>query len=66
MTDTLPFSAHLTADGRYVNIRIPADRLPRELRSNPARMNVRLLPESRLPSRLRRWIPAYLLALKSS
>ena len=64
MNDTLSFSANLTADGKYVNIRIPVGELPQVLRMNPTRMNVRLMPETRLPTKARHWLPPYLLALK--
>jgi hypothetical protein len=66
MHDTLPFSAHLTADGKYVNIRIPVNELPQALRMNPTRMNIRLMPETLGPSNARRWVPPFLLALKAS
>ena len=66
MNDTLPFSAHLTADGKYVNIRIPVAELPPLLRSNPTRMNIRLLPETRARGAASQWLPPFLLALKAN
>ncbi|MGH8445747.1 MAG: hypothetical protein ACREVL_10800 [Solimonas sp.] len=64
MSDTLPFVVQLTADGKYLNVRIPVASLPAELRRRPSAMSVRLLPEppgSRRPGQ--RWLPEYLLAL---
>lgn len=65
MYDTLPFAVQLTADRKYLNVRIPLDSLPPALRRQPSAMNVRLLPESN-EVRTRPWrtfVPDYLLAL---
>lgn len=62
MYDTMPFIVQLTADGKYLNIRVPVTSLPAELRRRPSRMNVRLLPEV-APRQPWRWVPPFLLAL---
>ena len=63
--DTLPFAVQLTADRKYLNVRIPVESLPPELRRQPSAMNVRLLPErpdiKNQPWRT--WVPDFLLAL---
>jgi hypothetical protein len=64
MNDTLPFAVQITADGKYLNIRLPVSHLPPELRKSPSRMNVRLLPERMDTRRAPRWLPPFLLALK--
>lgn len=65
MLDTLPFVVQITADGKYLNVRIPVASLPTALRKQPSAMNVRLLPETAEMKRRpwRRWMPDYLLAL---
>lgn len=65
MIDTLPFAVQITADGKYLNVRIPVTSLPAELRKRPSAMNVRLLPESQAVKRQpwRTWVPDFLLAL---
>lgn len=67
MIDTLPFAVQVTADGKYLNVRIPVTSLPAELRKRPSAMNVRLLPETQEVKR-RPWrigVPDFLLALAS-
>ncbi|MGB1561448.1 MAG: hypothetical protein ACPHN2_08115 [Sinimarinibacterium flocculans] len=63
--DTLPFAVQLTADRKYINVRIPVQSLPPELRRRPSAMNVRLMPErpeiKNQPWRNR--VPDFLLAL---
>ncbi len=63
--DTLPFSVQLTADRKYLNVRIPVDSLPSALRRQPSAMNVRLMPETQEVKRQpwRTWVPDFLLAL---
>ncbi|SFF49147.1 hypothetical protein SAMN04488120_105194 [Fontimonas thermophila] len=63
--DTLPFAVQLTADGKYLNVRIPVGSLPAELRKRPSAINVRLLPEQPeiRAQRWRPWVAPYLLAL---
>lgn len=63
--DTLPFAVQFTADRKYLNVRIPVDSLPPELRRQPSAMNVRLLPEQpEVRSKpWRGWVPNFLLAL---
>jgi hypothetical protein len=63
--DTLPFAVQLTADRKYINVRIPVESLPPELRRRPSAMNVRLLPErAEIKNQpWRNWVPDYLLAL---
>lgn len=63
--DTLPFSVQLTADRKYLNIRIPVDSLPSALRHRPSAINVRLMPETQEVKRQpwRTWVPNFLLAL---
>ncbi|HBG31917.1 hypothetical protein [Sinimarinibacterium flocculans] len=63
--DTLPFAVQLTADRKYINVRIPVESLPAELRRRPSAMNVRLLPERPEIKNQpwRNWVPDYLLAL---
>jgi hypothetical protein len=67
--DTLPFAVQITADRKYLNVRIPVSHLPAELRDCPSAINVRLMPEMaevRARSRAwQRWAPAYLLALRA-
>ncbi len=65
MFDTLPFAVQVTADGKYLNVRIPVTSLPQELRKRPSAMNVRLMPEAEEVKRRpwRRWVPDFLLAL---
>lgn len=67
--DTLPFAVQITADRKYLNVRIPVSHLPSELRDCPSAFNVRLVPETaevRARSRAwRRWVPRYLLALQA-
>jgi hypothetical protein len=67
--DTLPFAVQITADRKYLNVRIPVSHLPVELRDCPSAINVRLMPETaevRARSRAwRRWVPDYLLALQA-
>lgn len=65
MADTLPFLVQITADGRYLNVRIPVSSLPAELRKRPSAMNVRLMPEAiEVKQKLSQtWVPDYLLAL---
>ncbi|MEW6167693.1 MAG: hypothetical protein AB1651_08340 [Pseudomonadota bacterium] len=63
--DTLPFAVQLTADRKYLNIRIPVDSLPAELRKRPSAMNVRLMPEQPevKAKPWRNYVPDFLLAL---
>jgi hypothetical protein len=63
--DTLPFAVQLTADRKYLNVRIPVDSLPAELRKRPSAMNVRLMPEQNeiKTKPWRTWVPDFLLAL---
>jgi hypothetical protein len=61
MSDTLPFTVQLTADRKYVNVRIPVAALPAHLQKCPSAMNVRLTRES---GRIDRWTPPFLLALE--
>ncbi len=65
MIDTLPFVVQVTADGKYLNVRIPVTSLPTELRKRPSAMNVRLMPETEAVKQQpwRGWVPNYLLAL---
>ncbi len=65
MIDTLPFAVQVTADGKYLNVRIPVTSLPAELRKRPSAMNVRLMPETAAVKQQawRTWVPDYLLAL---
>lgn len=64
MSDTLPFTVQLTADRKYLNVRIPVTALPTELIRRPSAMNVRLMPETaEVKERRRNWVPDYLLAL---
>lgn len=65
MADTLPFLVQITADGRYLNVRIPVSSLPAELRKRPSAMNVRLMPEANKvrQDQSQTWVPDYLLAL---
>ncbi len=65
MSDTLPFAVQLSADGKYLNVRIPVDSLPPALRRQPSAMNVRLMPElvSVKAQPWRTWVPDFLLAL---
>lgn len=64
MSDTLPFAVQLTADRKYLNVRIPVASLPAELVKRPSAMNVRLMPETgELKRPSRDWLPDYLLAL---
>lgn len=65
MHDTIPFAVQLTADGKYLNIRLPVTHLPTELRKRPSRLNVRLMPEQVDRRRAPRWLPPFLLALKA-
>lgn len=67
MPDTLPFAVQLTADRKYLNVRIPVASLPAELIKRPSSMNVRLESE-RLTGEsagAKPWRPPYLLALVS-
>ncbi|MEQ1439994.1 hypothetical protein AAG565_11575 [Fontimonas sp. SYSU GA230001] len=63
--DTLPFAVQLTADRKYLNVRIPVDSLPPALRKQPSAMNVRLLPEqAEIRNKpWRGWVPEFVLAL---
>lgn len=63
--DTLPFAVQLTADRKYLNVRIPVDSLPSELRKRPSAMNVRLMAEqAEVKSKpWRSWVPDFVLAL---
>ena len=63
--DTLPFAVQLTADRKYLNVRIPVDSLPPALRRQPSAMNVRLMPEQdEIRNKpWRTWVPDFLLAL---
>lgn len=65
MIDTLPFAVQLTADGKYLNVRIPVTHLPQELRKRPSAMNVRLLPETAEVKRQpwHSYVPDFLLSL---
>lgn len=64
MPDTLPFAVQLTAERKYLNIRIPVTALLAELIRRPSAMNVRLMPETaEVKERRRPWVPDYLLAL---
>jgi hypothetical protein len=65
MIDTLPFAVQVTADGKYLNVRIPVTSLPVELRKRPSAMNVRLMQETETVKQQpwRHWVPDYLLAL---
>lgn len=65
MADTLPFLVQITADGRYLNVRIPVSSLPTELRKRPSAVNVRLMPEANKvrQDQSQTWAPDYLLAL---
>jgi len=65
MIDTLPFAVQLTADGKYLNVRIPVTSLPAALRKRPSAMNVRLIPEQDAVRQQpwRSWVPDFLLAL---
>jgi len=63
--DTLPFVVQLTADRKYLNVRIPVDSLPAALRKHPSAFNVRLLPEQ-AQIRSKPWqtfVPDFLLQL---
>jgi len=63
--DTLPFAVQLTADRKYLNVRIPVTSLPEELIRRPSAINVRLISET-VDMKLRpkqNWLPDYLLAL---
>ncbi|QHS08738.1 hypothetical protein [Sinimarinibacterium sp. NLF-5-8] len=64
-TDTLPFAVQLSADRRYLTVRIPVQALPADLRRQPSALNVRLMPEQKQVKQQawRRWVPDYLLAL---
>ena len=67
MLDTLPFAVQLSADRKYLNVRIAVANLPAELRRRPAAMNVRLLNETP-PIKVQawpRWVPNFVLALAS-
>ncbi len=65
MIDTLPFAVQVTADGKYLNVRIPVASLPAALRKRPSAMNVRLMPEQEAVRQQpwRSWVPDFLLAL---
>lgn len=64
MPDTLPFAVQLTADRKYLNVRIPVASLPADLIKRPSAMNVRLMPETlELKRPWRNWLPDYLLVL---
>jgi hypothetical protein len=65
MYDTLPFAVQLTADRKYLNVRIPVDSLPPSLRRQPTAMNVRLLPETEEVRHRpwQTWVPDFLLGL---
>lgn len=63
--DTLPFAVQLSADRKYLDVRIPVDSLPPALRRQPSAMNVRLRPEQDQVRR-RPWqsfVPDFLLEL---
>lgn len=65
LAQTLPFAVQLTADRKYLTVRIPVASLPPELQRQPSAMNVRLLPEaadSRRQAGLR-GMPSFLLGL---
>ncbi len=65
MYDTLPFAVQLTADRKYLNVRIPVDSLPAELRKHPSAFNVRLMQEQEAIKKQpwRTWVPDFLLGL---
>ena len=63
MSETVDFSARLTGNGEYVTIRIPVRELPRTMRAQPARMQIRVIPEGRLPTSTHVGPPTYLLGL---
>lgn len=66
--DTLPFAVQLTADRKYLNVRIPVESLPSELRKRPSAMNVRLMAEQ-ADVKTRPWrnyVPDFLLELVAS
>ncbi|HEX4895692.1 MAG TPA: hypothetical protein VFV11_05110 [Solimonas sp.] len=68
LADTLPFAVQLTADRKYLTVRIPVASLPADLRKRPSAMNVRLLPETVDARRQAgvRWMPEFLLGLMRS
>ena len=63
MIEKLDFSARLTGNGEFVTIRIPVRELPRSMRAQPARMQIRVIPQGRLPVSTQVDPPTYLLAL---
>lgn len=65
IADTLPFAVQLTADRKYLNVRIPVDSLPSELRKRPSAMNVRLMAEQAdvKAKPWRNYVPDFLLEL---
>jgi hypothetical protein len=63
MFEKLDFSARLTGDGEFVTIRIPVRELPRTMRAQPARMQIRVIPQARLATSTNVSTPTYVLAL---
>ena len=63
MIDNIAFSARLSGNGEYLTVRIPVRELPRTLRAQPARMQIRVIPQARLATATNVATPTYLLAL---
>lgn len=63
VTDDVRFSARLTHDGEFVALLIPVRELPRTLQARPTRMQLRVIPQSRLSTTTEVDAPTYVLAL---
>ena len=63
MIDNIAFSARLSGNGEYLTVRIPVRELPRTMRAQPARMQIRVIPQARLSTFTNVATPTYLLAL---
>jgi hypothetical protein len=63
VTEDIGFSARLTGNGEFLTIRIPVRELPRTMQAQPARMQIRVIPQARLSMSTHVETPTYLLAL---